>query len=109
MVNAAGTVIPKVWTPTDGATYNGAELVILGTGIDVVGFAPQYIGQRVVFLCTDSTADATVTCLAGVTAVTATGTSTTILTFDTTGDVVEFIAVSMTRWVMLASVTVTLG
>lgn len=94
-----GTVQPVVGTPADNDAWDGSGLVLLGSGIDITGFTPKFIGQRVTIYCTDSTADATVTCGGSATF---NGTN-TIATFANTGDTLDLISVSMTRWLVLTN------
>jgi len=94
-----GQVAPYVAAPADTDVWDGSNLVFLGSGIDITGFTPKFIGQRVTLHCTDSTADATVTCGTA----TFNGTN-TVATFGAAGDTLELIAISMTRWLILVNI-----
>lgn len=90
--------------PADGA-WDGSSFVLLGTGVDLITFTPA-VGKLVVLWCTDSTADATVTCPAGATF----DGSNAKATFADVGDALVLIGASATRWNILLNIgSVTFG
>jgi len=91
----------RVVTPAaDGIADMEADVIVLGTGIDLTGFTPKFVGQEVQIICTDSTADATVTCGSGVTF---DGTN-DVATFGDDNDAIIVTSISLTRWAVVSNV-----
>jgi hypothetical protein len=78
----------------DGVIDLDYEIHLLGSGIDLTGVTPRYIGQKIALICMDSTTNATATTGAGVTW---DGTN-DLATFADAGDAIFAVAVSLTRW-----------
>lgn len=90
----------KAYT-ADGVADMTKTLHLLGSGIDITGFTPLYIGQVAIIICTDSGTDATATTGAGVTW----EGSNDKATFPDTDDLLVVIASSLTRWHILVNLT----
>lgn len=85
----------------DGVADMTKTMHLLGSGIDITGVTPAYVGQVIIVICTNSGTDATATCGSGVTWE---GTNDTA-TFPDTDDLLLAVAISTTRWMILANVT----
>jgi len=85
----------------DGVADMTKTVHLLGSGIDITGVTPAYVGQVILVICTNSGTDATATCGSGVTW---DGTN-DAATFPDTGDLLFCVAISTTRWMIIANVT----
>jgi hypothetical protein len=94
-------VLPSITPSADSAANMEKSLFILGTGIDLTGFTPAYIGQVVVIFCSNSAADATITCGSGVTL---NSTGNNRATFDDAEDALFMVALSLTRWLIVVNI-----
>lgn len=92
------TSAAKVYT-ADGAADMDYETHILGSGVDLTGVTPRYIGQKITLICMDSTVDATARCGTGVTW---NGTNHTA-TFANNASALVAVAVSLTRWLVVVN------
>ena len=100
-------VLPTSTPSGDGAADMTKNLFLLGSGFDLTGFTPAYVGQPVVIWCTASGTDPSVTCGAGVT-INATGNNK--MTFPDADDAMVMVAASLTRWNIILNIgTVTLA
>jgi hypothetical protein len=89
----------KTYT-ADGVADMTKTLHLLGSGVDITGCDPLYVGQVIIIVCTDSTNNATADC----TSATWDGTN-DLATFPDTEDLLMCVAISTTRWMILANVT----
>ena len=90
----------KTYT-ADGVADMTKTMHLLGSGIDITGVTPAYVGQVILVICTNSGTDATATCGSGVTWE---GTNDKA-TFPDTDDLLLAVAISTTRWMIIANVT----
>jgi|GEM_PF-2644359 hypothetical protein len=83
----------------DGPADMEYQKHILGSGVDLTGVNPKYIGQLIILACPDSTANATATCGAGITW---DGTNDTVNLVNDNSAIVAM-AISLTRWLVLVN------
>ena len=84
----------------DGVADMTKTVHLLGSGVDITGCDPVYVGQVIVIICTDSTNNATADC----TSATWDGTN-DLATFPDTDDMLVCVATSATRWHILINNT----
>ena len=89
----------KTYT-ADGVADMTKTVHLLGSGVDITGCDPVYVGQVIVIICTDSTNNATADC----TSATWDGTN-DLATFPDTDDMLVCVATSATRWHILINNT----
>jgi len=72
---------------------------LIGSGVDLTGFDPAYVGQVALIVCTNSDTNATVDC----TSATWEGTN-DLATFPDAYDALFVVAISTTRWFIVANI-----